>query len=358
MSQARATNTPTGMQKIIINDARPKPRVLLLEPGCYVAGRDPANSLHLDDPSASNRHFELDVHDNGQIEVRDLGSANGTWVNGVQIVELAVWPGDTIRAGSASVILQRTEAVTGNRPGLERGEEGQAAGALAFARLIPGAFGYPLQGNTLAVIALFVILEAGLDFLPGLAQMLFWPARIVLGGYLFAVWQGTVALTAAGEDDIPPGFFIDLNLQEILACYWKYLVVIFICAAPFVARIWIHGIPNGVFWALAAAGGACLPMCLLSVAMTDSLASLNPVFVIRSIARAAGPYLLLLALFGLIFGVQALVSCEWLPESAPWAARTALGSLGSLAGLYLFFVAARALGLFYRSQRERLQWGA
>jgi hypothetical protein len=50
-----------------------------------VAGRDPSQcALTFDDPTLSRRHAELFV-ENGQLFIHDLGSANGTWVDGVHV---------------------------------------------------------------------------------------------------------------------------------------------------------------------------------------------------------------------------------------------------------------------------------
>lgn len=49
------------------------------------AGRDPSTcQLAFGDPTLSRRHAELFV-ENGQLFVHDLGSANGTWVDGVHV---------------------------------------------------------------------------------------------------------------------------------------------------------------------------------------------------------------------------------------------------------------------------------
>ena len=65
------------------------------------AGRDPATcQLAFTDPTLSRRHAELFV-ENGQLFVRDLGSANGTWVNGAHLEHeaVAVQPGSQVWLG-------------------------------------------------------------------------------------------------------------------------------------------------------------------------------------------------------------------------------------------------------------------
>jgi hypothetical protein len=56
-----------------------------LEPGRIVQiGRDPGNDLVLRDPRVSRQHAEI-VFDRGFFVIRDLGSSNGTWVNGTKV---------------------------------------------------------------------------------------------------------------------------------------------------------------------------------------------------------------------------------------------------------------------------------
>lgn len=62
-------------------------------------GRDPAQEVPLSsDGTASRRHARV-LYSNGSWFVRDEGSSNGTWVNGVRISEQPLFPGDTIRVG-------------------------------------------------------------------------------------------------------------------------------------------------------------------------------------------------------------------------------------------------------------------
>ncbi len=95
-------------------------------------GRDPGNDLVLDSPIVSRRHAELEVRDDAAVW-RDLGSANGTAVNGRVISEQTLRDGDIIRIGDAqgnSVGLIFCRPSTGRAMGtiqLGRQELGQAA---------------------------------------------------------------------------------------------------------------------------------------------------------------------------------------------------------------------------------------
>ncbi len=54
--------------------------------------------------TVSRRHAELRI-ETGCWLLRDLGSSNGTWVNGRRVVEAEVRPGDLIHLGAAEIRL-------------------------------------------------------------------------------------------------------------------------------------------------------------------------------------------------------------------------------------------------------------
>lgn len=61
-------------------------------------GRAPDNLIHLDDPSISSRHAEVHVEES-RYELRDVGSTNGTFVNGQAVSATNLRPGDRVRFG-------------------------------------------------------------------------------------------------------------------------------------------------------------------------------------------------------------------------------------------------------------------
>ena len=83
-------------------------RHALLEPGCNVViGRDPACGLVLNSPSISRRHAVAEAHDD-QVFLSDLGSTNGTWINGERVAQRrAVRVGDRIEVGHLGLRLDR-----------------------------------------------------------------------------------------------------------------------------------------------------------------------------------------------------------------------------------------------------------
>ena len=66
-----------------------------------------SEALPLSDSTVSRRHAEM-TPDGGQWFVRDLGSQNGTWVNGVRIEgRIKLKPGDQVRTGATLLIFGR-----------------------------------------------------------------------------------------------------------------------------------------------------------------------------------------------------------------------------------------------------------
>jgi hypothetical protein len=68
--------------------------------GRLVIGRSSACELVVEDDTVSRRHAELELRD-GTWRLRDLGSRNGTWVNGRRAADVEVRPGDELQLGGA-----------------------------------------------------------------------------------------------------------------------------------------------------------------------------------------------------------------------------------------------------------------
>jgi Nif-specific regulatory protein len=84
--------------------------VYLLEPQEAVLGRDAANGIAIADPSLSRRHCAV-VRDADGYVVRDLGSFNGTFVNGERVVEHRLTHGDRLRIGGTELLFHADHRV-------------------------------------------------------------------------------------------------------------------------------------------------------------------------------------------------------------------------------------------------------
>ncbi|MFF3397581.1 FHA domain-containing protein [Streptomyces sp. NPDC002659] len=68
-------------------------------------GRGSDNELVIDDLVVSRRHAELQAHPDGTYEIVDLGSHNGTYLNGQPVDRAPVLPGDIVGIGHSAFCL-------------------------------------------------------------------------------------------------------------------------------------------------------------------------------------------------------------------------------------------------------------
>ncbi len=74
--------------------------------GEVIIGRSPSCTISLEDAKVSRRHVRLVLED-GQARVSDLGSRNGTVVNGEKIeAEMVLLPGDRLQVGDSTILFE------------------------------------------------------------------------------------------------------------------------------------------------------------------------------------------------------------------------------------------------------------
>jgi diguanylate cyclase (GGDEF)-like protein len=82
-------------------------RHVLLQPGTeQIIGRDDACGLKLSDASVSRRHARAQLGLDGVLTLEDMGSTNGTHVNGHAIDRARVRAGDTLEIGAVPMRLE------------------------------------------------------------------------------------------------------------------------------------------------------------------------------------------------------------------------------------------------------------
>lgn len=113
-----------------------------LSDGQFVIGRDPGATIVINDDSVSGRHAELTV--TGSLaKIRDLGSSNGTWVNGFRLNDhnpRIVSEVDRLRIGAIELAIELVGADAAQKPAYvgqvvsEQSDEGPSAipGLLTF----------------------------------------------------------------------------------------------------------------------------------------------------------------------------------------------------------------------------------
>ena len=80
-------------------------KVIPLRTSVTVIGRRHSCDLCIPLMSVSKRHCQL-YHDNGMLKIRDLGSRNGTILNGKPVEEAVIHAGDCIKIGPLGFLFQ------------------------------------------------------------------------------------------------------------------------------------------------------------------------------------------------------------------------------------------------------------
>ncbi len=78
-------------------------------------GRVEDNTIQIEDASVSSHHAELTPEMDGY-HLRDLGSTNGTRVNGKNVSEAVIKNGDHVRFGQIEAVFHATVAAGGEAP--------------------------------------------------------------------------------------------------------------------------------------------------------------------------------------------------------------------------------------------------
>ncbi len=165
-------------------------------------GRDPGADVYVDNPGVSRDHFRLERAQNGEYQVVDLGSANGTFVNDQMINTSMVHSNDVIRFGKytlwvdyeedrrklprdGSALVTPVTETMGHTVVLSRAEIGSI---LEKERRVESAAG----ANVPKVVTLHAASPARLPAAPARRGFPAWAAILI--GLLFGLLVGAAAL--------------------------------------------------------------------------------------------------------------------------------------------------------------------
>jgi hypothetical protein len=361
-----STNTSSGIS--LTHHTADGAQVIPLEPGIYRVGTGSDCALILDDPSVSEAHCEIEVAMD-RVVVRDLGSAGGTSIEGVPILEEVLGPGQRLQVGTVEFSYPHKPAPEA-RPGMPIGSATVAAAArrrsgprkvsedMNFGAQLREAFAYPFRRDGMIllicgtiVFTLFEIANLVLSTLrfAGIFGLAYLIVLAMGGGYLFAFMQAIITSSAQGDTDMPPWPEISDFVGDILGPFFRLLAILLVCAGPGLVLMTIHpAIGIGVLLL----GLFCLPMALLTVAMADSLSGLNPIVIFSGIAKVPARYLCICAVFMVVLAVQRGGEVVLAYSPIPLLP-TVVAIFFSLYGLA---VEMRLLGLLYHTNRERFAW--
>jgi adenylate cyclase len=161
--------------------------------GSLVVGRALTSDIPVFDPTISRRHAELS-HDEHGVELRDLGSSNGTFVNGTKVAHARLNAGDVIAFGKVSFRL--TERTTTPTTGGARPSGGGHVGAdsPSAARRSPAVTG-PIAASTPSTPGATAVGSAAVGSEGTIVRQLRVPESGSQG--LAAALRGTTAATGA-----------------------------------------------------------------------------------------------------------------------------------------------------------------
>ena len=71
-------------------------------------GRDPANAIFLTDMTVSRAHAKI-VRDGSNVVIEDLGSLNGTWVDGAIVTSSALHDGSSVQIGTFTLVYHESQ---------------------------------------------------------------------------------------------------------------------------------------------------------------------------------------------------------------------------------------------------------
>lgn len=103
------------MNRLVVNPGTPQSWEIQLKPGINSLGRGSHNDFEISDDSVSGSHCEVIISD-GSASIKDLGSTNGTFLNGVQIQESKLQDGQSLRLGNLEMRFHGDSPVPGALP--------------------------------------------------------------------------------------------------------------------------------------------------------------------------------------------------------------------------------------------------
>lgn len=247
---------------------------------------------------------------------------------------------------------------------LNKRPEPRGAKVTSFHTALPQTFAYPFKADGLVLLTVGTIFYLIINFaahvsgyagLIGIVSIIF--LSIFGGGFLFSFMKGIITTTAEGRDSLPDWPDVSEVTEDIVMPFGQMLATVVFSFLPAIALFAAEmGGYNTVWWMWVAAlllGCLYYPMGLLSVAMFNSVAGLNPLLVIVSILRVAGTYAVCCLVLAAVF-LARLAITTFLPTLIPVPVIPDI--IAGFISLYLLTVLMRILGLLYLARKEELGW--
>jgi pSer/pThr/pTyr-binding forkhead associated (FHA) protein len=92
-----------------VTEGFPEKTFRILPGGVRTIGRSTGADFILDAALVSRVHCRLTVLNTGELEIRDLKSTNGTYVNGAQVAATRLEPGDRVKVGRVELVAAKED---------------------------------------------------------------------------------------------------------------------------------------------------------------------------------------------------------------------------------------------------------
>jgi two-component system, NtrC family, response regulator GlrR len=110
-AEARSTRIQVREWTVEVVAGPDKGKKVTTQDALLRVGSDPASDLVLSDQTVSRRHLELERTSQG-IVLRDLGSRNGTILDGHQVMQVVLQPGDKVQLGKTKLAIKQEARAT------------------------------------------------------------------------------------------------------------------------------------------------------------------------------------------------------------------------------------------------------
>lgn len=237
------------------------------------------------------------------------------------------------------------------------------------------SFAYPFAstGNTInfIIIAVVSILKLFLSLMPAIGLWLFatkWWLKLIVFGWLAAAFMNIVAEVCSGNDDMPNVTMEDGIYGDVIVPAFRFIATFALAMAPAIAFLVLDyfGLIPQTPWAgimgfaWLAIGVFAWPMIMLMFSLGVGEAVFRVDLMITTLFRALLPYLAIWLVLLLLGALSVMTSFGFLLRFLGMG--NPLGDLMSMfvaaliidvIGTYLWIVALRTIGLYYRHYKHR-----
>ena len=98
------TDQPMPLRVTVYFDGK-RLREVTFDRAIVNVGKHTTSNLRLDDVNVSRKHTVIERRDNGQWRITDLGSTNGTLVNGRRVTQAILQDGDRVLLGETTLVI-------------------------------------------------------------------------------------------------------------------------------------------------------------------------------------------------------------------------------------------------------------